>query len=152
MGFLYNLDQFVQTEPTAPQGLDLAEDAINDVITQINTELDGLKPAEFESDGAIQPTSFGGADAAPELALHHRRAHEVTYKTLRGLKDDLITFQEACRKAKEAVIVADQDAAARQQRTQQAVEILQVGASQQQSRHDHQQAQQDQDVSGGGVA
>lgn len=151
MGFLYNLEQFVQTETIAPQGLDLAEKAIDDVIAQIDIELDALRPDEFETTGSIQPASFGGADAAPELALHHSRAHEVTYKTLRGLKDDLITFQDACRKAKQEVIVADQDAAERQQRTLQAVEILQVGASQQQSRHDHQQAQQDQDVSGQGV-
>jgi hypothetical protein len=152
MGFSLDLAAFVHTEPAAPQGLDLAEDAIDDVIKQIDAELDALQPVEFESTAAIRPTSFGGADAAPELALHHGRAHEVTYKTLRGLKDDLVTFQEACRKAKEEVVVADQDAAERQQRTLQAVEILQVGASQQQGRQDHAQAQQDQDVTGGGGA
>ncbi|WP_148612150.1 hypothetical protein [Nocardioides rubriscoriae] len=152
MGFSLDLAAFVDTEPTGPQGLDLAEDAINNVIDQIDTELKTLRPVDFESEGAIRPTSFGGADAAPELALHHSRAHEVTYKTLIGLKDDLVAFQEACRKAKQEVVLADQDAAERQRRTLQAVELLEVGASQQQSRRDHEQAQQDQDVTGGSDA
>lgn len=154
MGFNLNLSQFLDTVPaantSAPQGLDLAVEAIDNVIKQIETEMAVLVPSEFASAGAIQKTSFGGADAAPNLALHYSRAHEVTWKTLRGVKEDLVSFQEACRNAKQQIITADEDAADQHNRTRSAVEVLAAGSSTHQGRYEHQQAQQNQDTTGGG--
>lgn len=152
MGFSLNLSQFldvVPSGPAAPQGLDLAVDAIDNVIKQIEVEMDVLLPVEFAFAGSIQKASFGGADAAPNLALHYSRAHEVTWKTLRGLKEDLVAFQEACRTAKQQIIVADEDAAEQHNRTRAAVEVLEAGSSNNQGRYEHRQAQQNQDTQGG---
>ena len=60
------------------EGLRLVEEKINDVITAINKELDQFDPEIFQKDGEIKPQSFGDTDRAPLLALHHRRAHQVT--------------------------------------------------------------------------
>ncbi|MFB9311547.1 hypothetical protein [Nocardioides plantarum] len=152
MGFSLNLSQFLDVVPTtssAPQGLDLAVEAIDDVIKRIEAEMDLLQPNEFASAGTIQSVSFGGADAAPNLALHYTRAHEVTWKTLRGVKSDLVAFQEACRTAKQQIVLADEDSADQYNRTRTAIEALEAGSDQHQGRWDHQQAQQDQDTTGG---
>jgi hypothetical protein len=153
MGFNLNLSQFLDTVPfassSAPEGLDLAVDAIDDVVKQIEKEMEVLVPSEFASAGAIQKTSFGGADAAPNLALHYTRAHEVTWKTLRGVKADLVKFEEACQKAKQEIIAADEDAADRHNRTRSAVEVLTAGSDTHEGSYQHQQAQQNQDTTGG---
>lgn len=149
MGFLLNLDFLRDTVAAEPKGLDLAADAIDDVIKQIDLELSELVPVEFRVAGSIQSASFGGADRAPNLALHHTRAHEVIWKTLLGVKQDLETFQEACRNAKNEIIGTDEDVADRQRRTTAAIEILQAGSTGRDGRDAHQQARQDQDVTGG---
>lgn len=152
MGFTLNLSQFLDVAPQGSTGLSLAEEAIDDVIKRIEEEMEVLRPEEFAFAASISAGSFGGADSAPNLALHHRRAHEVTWKTLRGVREDLLTFQEACRKAKHEIIAADEDAAGRHRSTLDAVEVLAVGSSHGQGRRDHEQAQQGQDVTGGGDA
>ena len=150
MGFLLDLDFLRDTVAVEPKGLDLAADAIDDVIRQIDHELSKLTPTRFETDGTIQKASFGGADSAPNLALHYSRAHEVISQTLLGVKQDLETFQDACRNAKNEIIGTDDDVAERQRRTTLAVEILQDGSSSRAGRDAHRQAQQDQDVNGAG--
>jgi uncharacterized protein YwlG (UPF0340 family) len=143
------LDMVVPDGPAEPQGLDLAVDAIDHVIKQIETEMAVLEPEKFEAAGTIQRASFGGADAAPNLALHYTRAHEVTWKTLRGVKDDLVKFQDACRHAKQQIILADEEAADRHKKTRSAIEVLEAGSSTHQGTDQHRQAQQDQDTTGG---
>ena len=152
MGFSLNLSQFLNVVPTtssAPKGLDLAVEAIDDVVKRIEAEMDVLRPQEFATAGAIQRASFGGADAAPNLALHYTRAHEVTWKTLLGVKQDLVAFQEACRTAKQQIVLADEDSADQHNRTRTAIEALEAGSDQHQGRWDHRAAQQNQDTTGG---
>lgn len=150
MGFLMNLDFLKDLAPpapgaTGPQGLDLAAEAIDDVIKRIEEEMSDLLPAEFAFAGSIQNASFGGAESAPNLALHYSRAHEVIWKTLYGVKKDLETFQDACRAAKVQIIDTDQDAADRQNAI---VSTLEAGSSGGSGSYAHQQAQQGQDVNG----
>lgn len=150
MGFLLNLDFLKDLAPpgpgtSGPQGLDLAAEAIDDVIKRIDEEMAELLPVEFAFAGSIQSASFGGADSAPHLALHYSRAHEVIWKTLYGVKQDLETFQEACRTAKLQIVDTDQDAADRQNAI---VTTLEAGSSGQSGNHAHQQARQGQDVNG----
>jgi hypothetical protein len=154
MGFVLNLGFLSEpdpgTDPVGPQGLDLAVEAIDSVIKRIEDELAVLEPTKFASDGTIQKASFGGGDAAPNLALHYSRAHEVIAKTLLGVKEDLVTFQDACRNAKNEIVATDEDVAQQQNQNRAAVEILQAGVSPRDSSAAHQQAQQNQDVNGGG--
>ncbi|CAN5425908.1 hypothetical protein BH09ACT12_BH09ACT12_11780 [soil metagenome] len=145
---LMGLSDFVDALPSTPMGLDLAEEAINDVIKQIDHEQEQLAPAHFESAGRISDSSFGGADSAPMLALHYSRAHEVIAKTLSGIKDDLLAFQQACRDAKDEIIGADESSADRMRITQTAVEALEDGSQSREGLHNHHQAQQNQDVTG----
>ncbi|CAN5417271.1 hypothetical protein BH10ACT3_BH10ACT3_19490 [soil metagenome] len=148
MGIM-GLSDFVDALPSTPKGLDLAEEAIDDVIKRIDAEQAKLVPAHFESAAMINDTSFGGADSAPVLALHYNRAHEVIAKTLSGIKDDLLAFQQACRDAKNEIIGADENSADRMRITQPAVEALEDGSQSREGLHDHHQAQQNQDVNGG---
>jgi hypothetical protein len=135
--------------PGTLRGLDLAESVIEGVITTISREQDNLDPVEFEDKGYIAAGSFGGADQAPGLALHHTRAHGVTADTLTGVKTDLENFQVACRLARQAIVDADQEASDRIRYTQVAVDQLAFGArtnhgeqanSQAQRTHQHDRA------------
>ena len=54
MGFRLNLDPFLQTVPSGPQGLDLAEETIDGVIKQIDTELAEFNPEAFAFAASIQ--------------------------------------------------------------------------------------------------
>ncbi|NYI43844.1 hypothetical protein BJ993_000924 [Nocardioides aromaticivorans] len=126
----------------ALEGLKLVEEKINDVITAINRELDQFDPAIFQKDGEIKPQSFGDTDRAPLLALHHRRAHQVTAETLSGVREDLIAFRQACRDARGFVEQADQDAAAEITLTHKAVERLNEGSATSHGESANQQAQQ----------
>lgn len=157
MGFSLNLTKFLDAVPaasggsddSAPQGLDLAVDAIDTVIKQIEAEMEVLLPVEFAFAASIQNGSFGGAESAPNLALHYSRAHEVTWKTLLGLKQDLEAFQQACRNAKQQIINADDDAAVRAERTRSAIETLEAGAAGHQGRQAHRDARQNQNTTPG---
>lgn len=124
------------------EGLKLVEEKINDVITTINKELDQFDPDIFQKDGEIKPQSFGDTDRAPLLALHHRRAHQVTAETLVGVRKDLVAFRQACRDARAFVEQADQDAAVEVALTQRAVERLDQGSSTSHGESANQQAQQ----------
>lgn len=124
------------------EGLKLVEEQINNVITTINKELDQFDPEIFQKDGEIKPQSFGDTDRAPLLALHHRRAHQVTAETLVGVRKDLIAFRQACRDARAFVEQADQDAAVEVTLTQKAVERLDQGSSTSHGESANQHAQQ----------
>lgn len=149
MGFRLNLDPFLQTVPSGPQGLDLAEETIDGVIKQIDTELAEFNPEAFAFAASIQESSYGGAESAANLALHYNRAHEVIWKTLRGIREDLSSFQQACRDAKNEIIAADEESADRIRITRNAVDALASGSTSRQGEHDHRDAQQSQDVTGG---
>ena len=82
---------------TAPQGPRPGRRRHRHVIKRDRRRDGRACPRTFATDGTIQRASFGGADSAPNLAMHYSRAHEVTWKTLRGLKKDLVAFQDACR-------------------------------------------------------
>ncbi len=129
-------------------GLDLTIDAINRVITTINNQQEQITPVGFAFGALIYPTAFGGADRAPNLGTHYSRAHEVTWKTLEGIKQDLEDFQEACRQAMKEIESADDDAAARNRALLNATDDLQMGQTARQSVRDHQDAQQNQNVDG----
>lgn len=143
------LSDFLSTAPTGPQGLELAEEAIDDVIAKIDQEQAKLLPAKFAFAASIENASFGGADSAPGLALHYSRAHEVIWKTLSGVKEDLLAFQQACRDAKNEIVAADDSSAERMRIAQVAVETLASGSTSRRGQRDHREAQQGQDVTGG---
>ncbi len=145
MGFLSNLSDFVAQIPddpaTALQGLDLAEAEIDKVISVIHAQQAKLNPVNFKNRGYISGVSFGGGDRAPALAMHHERAHAVTADTLEGVLKDLITFQEACTRAKNAIIEADETAAADLKAKEVAATSLTVGSMTNEGENAHQQAQ-----------
>jgi|GEM_PF-3327064 len=149
MGFRLNLDPFLQTVPSGPQGLDLAEETIDGVIKQINTELAEFNPEAFAFAASIQDSSYGGADSAANLALHYNRAHEVIWKTLRGIRDDLESFQQACRDAKNEIISADENSYDRVRITRDAVDALTSGSTSREGQRQYDDAQQSQDLTGG---
>lgn len=150
MVFLRDLGAFTAAAPSGPEGLDLAEEAINDVINRIDEQQERLLPVNFAFAALISDASFGAGESAPNLSLHYGRAHEVTYKTLRGIKEDLLSFQQACRDAKNEIIAADDETAGRMRATQSAVDVLEDGSRSRRGERDHREAQQDQDVTGGG--
>jgi hypothetical protein len=127
----------------AARGLDLADQKIQEVIESIQAELDDLDPTEFENNGHISAVSFGGGDRAPEIALHHTRAHGVTADTLNGVLEDLRTFRQACSDARQLIADTDQDTADQLQRTQGAVEALTTASWTNQGEDSNRQAQQD---------
>lgn len=152
MSFSLNLSNYVPTDATtvvkteAVRELVLLEEVIDRVIKEIDAELVEFQPVEFAFDGLIRQGSFGGADSAPGLALHYTRAHDVTWKTLVGVKEDLEAFQQSCRDAKNQIILADERSADEQRRTLDAVETIYAGASNGQGRRDYQDARQNQDT------
>ncbi len=129
-------------------GLDMAVQSIKEVITTIQTEQDQLKPVGFAFGALIAPSSFGGPDSAPNLGLHYTRAHEVIWKTLDGIKQDLMSFQEACENAMLEIERADDEAGQRVRSIERATETIAVGATGRRSVEAHQSAQQNQDVDG----
>jgi len=144
------LEGILNSLPDLPSdGLEVVAEAIDGVIRQIDAEQRRIRPAEFRNDGSIAQPSLGGADAAPLLALHHSRAHEVVGNTLDAIKADLAAFQEACIAAKNMIVVADEESADRMRSAEAVVEALAAGSSGRESRNAHQQAQQEQDVTGG---
>lgn len=147
MGFQGSLHDFVAQIPddsgAALQGLDLAESEINAVITVIENERAKLDPSHFKDRGHISDRSFGGGDRAPALALHHHRAHGVTADTLDGVLADLLTFQQACRDAKNAIVEADETAAADLRAKGTAATSLTVGSMTNQGQSANTQAQYD---------
>lgn len=138
----------VESGSAGGAGLDVAVQSIKDVIATIQTEQDQLKPAGFAFGALIAPSSFGGPDSAPNLGLHYTRAHEVIWKTLDGIKQDLMSFQEACESAMIEIERADDEAGQRARSIEQATETITVGAAGRRSVEDHQSAQQNQDVDG----
>lgn len=110
------------------EGLQLADEKIDGIISQIQEELKKLSPKKFETEGYIAPASFGGGDRAPGLGLHHGRAHAVVAETLRGVIQDLENFQQACRDARKYILEADQGAADDLGSTRLAVDSLVVGS------------------------
>lgn len=133
-----------------PEGLDLAEETIDEVITLIESKQQDLAPQHFATRGHINAGAFGGADSAPSLALHYSRAHEVITDTLEGVKKDLVAFQQACRDAKQAIVDADGESADRMRVAQAAVERLAVGAHSNEGEHAYDNAQQHQHTDGQG--
>lgn len=94
-------------------GLDdiaVVEEKVDQVIKLIEVEQEKLLPVAFAFGALIQAPSFGGADSASNLALHYSKAHEVTWKTLRGVKEDLLDYQRSLRDAKTEIIKADESA------------------------------------------
>ena len=65
----------------APVGLDLAADAIDDVIKRIEQEMSELLPVEFAFAGVDPADVVRRGESAPNLSLHYGRAHEVIWKT-----------------------------------------------------------------------
>lgn len=127
----------------AIRGLDLADREIQEVIDSIQGELDDLDPAAFETKGHISPVSFGGADLASKIAMHHSRAHAVTADTLNGVITDLETFRDACRNVRAMIAETDEGAADALNRTVTAVDTLEVAARTNQAQQTHEQAQQE---------
>lgn len=146
-GFTQSLSSYL--DGLSATGLDLVVEGVDDVIAQINVEQDRIKPEVFKSDGTISPASFGGGDTAPLVALHHTRAHEVIGTTLDGIKADLEALRQACIDAKNAIISADEESAARMSAAQRAVESLVAGSTTDRSDRAYEQARQNQDVTGG---
>jgi hypothetical protein len=146
---LLEIGAFANLVTTAPRksarGLELADQTIESVIKVIEEEQAKLDPAEFENRGHISSVSYGGGERAPALALHYTRAHAVTTDTLRGVREDLRTFQQACRDARKLIAGTDEDAADRLQVTQVAVDGLVVGSWSDRGEQSNEQAQEDHD-------
>ncbi|HWJ68256.1 MAG TPA: hypothetical protein VNT31_16400 [Nocardioides sp.] len=124
-------------------GLELVEESITAVISKIDDHLTTFKPGEFETNGEIPDGSFGSSDRGPLLAWHHRRAHKVTAATLKGVKQDLIAFRDACTLARGDVQQADDDAAVEVALTRQAVERLTEASTSNHAETANHTAQQD---------
>lgn len=109
--------------------LQIVEDAITLVITTIDEEKGNVKPGEFRKDGFIADGSFGGFDKTPLLGLHHGRAQTVIADTLKGIKEDLNAFSEACHKAKKLIKDADANAGDSLLAKQKAVSQIAAGST-----------------------
>ena len=129
-------------------GLDLVAETIREVIATIQSEQDKLEPVGFAFGALVYPSSFGGADSAPGLGLHYSRAHEVIWKTLEGIKQDLSAFAVACEQAMLEIEKADDEAVSRAHSIERATESIAVGAAGRRSVDDHRNAQQNQNVQG----
>lgn len=136
-------DLMSRPAPTeALEGLELVEEQVTIVIEAIESELKFFKPKTFETDGQIQGSSFGETDRSSLLALHHRRAHAVTYETLEGVRLDLETFRSACADARRFVQTADDNAAVESLLTRRAVDRLLEGSASDHGEDANTQAQQ----------
>lgn len=110
-------------------GIELVEKEVTKVIGVIDEKLETIEPESFDTLGSIQATSFGDTERSPLLAVHHRRAHQVTYETLIGVRQDLIAFRKACVDARLFLKRADDDAADEAALTRRAVERLVQGSA-----------------------
>ncbi|WP_323792660.1 hypothetical protein [Nocardioides sp.] len=143
---LYDLDvrSLLGTGTAGVNELVLVIEQIDDVVKRISAEEQAFAPVTFAFGASVAPGAFGRADSAPSLSGHYDRAHEVTWKTLRGIKDDLIGFQEACRAAMVAIRDADDQAADHMRVVTDALGIVAAGGrghGGQQARRDAQQHQ-----------
>lgn len=146
MNFATDIVRDLMSRPTpteALQGLELVEEQVSNVIEAIENELKFFKPKAFETDGQIQGTSFGETDRSSLLALHHRRAHAVTYETLKGVQLDLEAFRSACADARKFVQTADDNAALEGLLTRRAVDRLLEGSASDHGEDANAQAQQE---------
>jgi hypothetical protein len=128
------------------QELELVVEKIDMVIDLIEVEQAELQPVTFAFGASIADGSFGRADSSSHLSHHYNRAHEVTWKTLRGVKEDLVAFREACRAARDAIREADDQVADQMRTITSALGIVEAGGRGQRSHNAHQAAQQNQDV------
>ncbi len=135
---------------TGRDELEVVVDQINDVIRQITDEEQAFAPVTFAFGASVSPGSFGGADSSSALSQHYNRAHEVTWKTMQGIKDDLVEFREACRAAMEEISKADDNAADNMRVVTNALGIVATGGQGRRSERAHQDAQQSQDLGDGG--
>lgn len=145
MNFAIDIVRDLMSRPApaeALEGLELVEEQVSNVIEAIENELTFFEPKMFESDGRIQATSFGETDRSSLLALHHRRAHAVTYETLKGVQLDLETFRSACAEARSLVQTADDNAAVEILLTRRAVDRLLEGSASDHGEDANTQAQQ----------
>lgn len=110
-------------------GIALVETEVTKVIGVIDEKLETIKPESFDSLGTIQPTSFGDTERSSFLAVHHRRAHQVTYETLIGVRQDLVAFRKGCVEARLFLQRADDNAADEAALTRKAVDRLAAGSS-----------------------
>lgn len=123
-------------------GIALVESEVTKVIGVIDEKLESIKPESFDSLGAIQPTSFGDTERSPLLAVHHRRAHQVTYETLVGVRQDLVAFRKGCVEARLFLQRADDNAADEAALTRKAVDRLAQGSATNHAETANTQAQQ----------
>ncbi len=134
------LQQAVAAGASGASEINMVEDQIDAVVKQIEGELDQLWPYALAFGGSVSDLSWGGGESAPNLRLHYSKAHEVTWKTLMGVKQDLLDFQEACRLAKQEIVDADQSAGAQLASVTSAVEVLNTGNGGRNTRHAHDSA------------
>ena len=140
------IDDAWRSGPAGGAGLDLVVGTINEVIATIQVEQDKLQPVGFAFGALVHPSAFGGSDSAPDLGLHYSRAHEVIWKTLEGIKQDLVGFQQACENAMSEIEKADDEAVSRAHSLERATESIAAGAAGSQSVDVHRNAQQNQNV------
>lgn len=124
-------------------GIALVETEVTKVIGVIDEKLETIKPESFDSLGAIQSTSFGDTERSALLSVHHRRAHQVTYETLVGVRQDLVAFRKGCVEARLFLQRADDNAADEVALTRKAVERLAQGSATNHAETANAQAQQD---------
>lgn len=104
------------------------EKEVHDIIKSIDDHIDAVQPHHFGAQGYIAPTAFGAGSSAKNLALHHSKAHAVMTDTLKGVKADLATFQDACRDARKYLNDADLTSAGDLNAVRNAVGALSTGA------------------------
>ncbi len=126
--------------------LELVVEKINDAIKEISVAEASFVPETFAFGASLTPGSFGDADSAPGLAHHYQRAHEVTWKTLRGVKADLVEFRSACRAAMQEIQAADDQAADNLRVITRALEGVATRGRGRASSEAHHRARQAQDV------
>jgi hypothetical protein len=132
--------------PTSARELDLVHEEIDRVIKLIQDEQDALLPVAFAFGALVQPASFGQPDSAPKLAHHYSRAHDVTWKTLNGVKEDLIKFRDACTEARKAIVTADETAADDMRVISNALTIVAAGGRGDETNRAHREARQGQNT------
>ncbi|ANH36801.1 hypothetical protein I601_0348 [Nocardioides dokdonensis FR1436] len=109
---------------TAMQSLAIEQTNIDRVIAALQECTDGSWDAQFASDAAIAPPSFGGADSAATLGMHHDRAHQVMTETVTGIVADLTAFADGVHAAARLITDADESVAASLTDKQRAVELM----------------------------
>ena len=142
MGF-FDLNGLIQAGIDGLTGIAVVEENVDRVIVQIEAEQENLRPVAFAFGALIHAPAFGGADSAPGLSMHYSKAHEVTWKTLKGVKQDLLDFQQALRDAKNEIIKADESSADRVRLVTNAIETVAAGSYGGHGDRAHENAQRD---------